>query len=70
MSRLTTPHANNRAQRRIAELDQELFMVDLRRNELLAERRRLVGASVDSVTTAALKRELEARRWKDDVGMD
>lgn len=70
ISRPTTPHAHNKTQRRIAELDRELFMVDIRRNELLAERRRLIGASVDPVTTASLKRELESLRWKEDVGID
>lgn len=70
ISRPTTPHSRSKTQSRISELDRELAMMDLRRNELLAERRRLIGCEVEPVTTYALKRELEMRRWREEVGMD
>lgn len=57
-------------QQRLAELDREMAELDLRRNQLLAERRRLIGSEVLPVTTSALKHDLEALRWKEDVGFD
>lgn len=70
LPRPTTPHSRNKTQQRIAELDRELAMMDMKRNELLAERRRLIGCEVEPVTTLALRRELEMRRWREDVGLD
>jgi hypothetical protein len=69
-SRPETPHANNDLQRRLATLDRELEMLDMRRNELMAERRELIGCKVEPVTTQALKMELERIRWREDVGFD
>jgi hypothetical protein len=69
-TRPVTPHANSDLQTRLAHLDRELEMLDNRRNELLAERRQLIGCTVEPVTTSALKLELERLRWKEDVGFD
>jgi len=67
-----TPHrsASSGAHKRLAELDQRLAVLDHERNEIIAERRRLVGCEVQPHTTSALKQELEMRRWKEDVGND
>lgn len=65
-----TPHTRQKTQQRLAELDFELANLDSRRNQLLAERRRLIGCEVSPVTTTCLKQELEARRWREDVGFD
>lgn len=65
-----TPHGHQPTQQRLTELDHELAGLDARRNVLLAERRRLIGCEVTPVTTAALKHDLEALRWKEDVGFD
>merc|ERR1712129_115804 len=64
-----TPHGHQLNQR-LTELDHELAQLDMKRNQLLAERRRLIGCEVTPVTTAALKHDLEALRWKEDVGFD
>jgi len=65
-----TPCSHGGTQKRLAQLDRQLAMLDYQRNQILAERRRLVGCEVQPVTTTALKRELEMRRWKEDVGND
>merc|ERR1712224_1014710 len=65
-----TPHSRTATQQRLAELDQSLAGLDQKRNELLAERRRLIGCEIRPTTTCALKEQLEVRRWKDDVGLD
>lgn len=65
-----TPHTRAKTQRRLAEIDQELGGLDMKRNRLIAERRRLIGCEVEPITTGCLKHELEARRWRDDVGFD
>jgi len=70
LPRPMTPHSSHKAQQRLSELDQELASLDSRRNKLLAERRRLIGCEVEPITTTCLKHELEARRWKEDVGLD
>merc|ERR1740129_2546778 len=65
-----TPHGHPQSQQRLTELDHELAELDAKRNQLLAERRRLIGCEVTPVTTMALKHDLEALRWKEDVGFD
>lgn len=70
LPRPMTPHTRAKTQQRLAELDQELAKLDAQRNRLLAERRRLIGCEVEPVTTGCLKHELEARRWREDVGFD
>lgn len=65
-----TPHTRARTQQRLAEIDQELSSLDMKRNRLIAERRRLIGCEVEPITTGCLKHELEARRWREDVGFD
>jgi len=70
LERPSTPHGHQQTQRRLTELDSELAQLDMQRNRLLAERRRLIGCEVTPVTTAALKHDLEALRWKEDVGFD
>jgi len=68
--RPTTPHSNNKTEKRISAIDRELSMMEMRRNDLLSERRRIIGCEVEPSATSALKRELEMRIWKDDVGGD
>jgi len=64
----TPAHASTT--KRLSQLDKQLQMLDYQRNQVLAERRRLVGCEVQPITTTALKRELEKRQWLDDVGND
>lgn len=66
----TPKRMHSKAQSRLAEVDAELASLDKRRNELLAERRRLIGCEVELVTTSSLKRELDVRQYKEDVGLD
>lgn len=61
---------NHSVQRRLEELDHQLAQLDYQRNQLLAERRRLVGCEVGSVTTGALKQQLELVQYREDVGND
>jgi hypothetical protein len=70
LPRPMTPHTRQKTQQRLAELDMELAQLDSKRNALIAERRRLIGCEVEPVTTSCLKLELEARRWREDVGFD
>jgi len=70
MTRPQTPLANGAVQTRLAELDHALTELDYKRNQLLAERRRLVGCEVDSVTTSSLKQQLEMAQYREDVGND
>jgi len=65
-----TPCGNGSVQKRLAELDRTLMQLDYQRNQLLAERRRLVGCEVDSVTTGSLKQQLELTQYREDVGND
>lgn len=69
-ARPQTPLGHSSVQKRLAELDFELAQTDYRRNQLLAERRRLVGCEIDSVTTGALKQQLEMAQYREDVGND
>mmetsp|Transcript_58731 Transcript_58731/g.139950 ORF Transcript_58731/g.139950 Transcript_58731/m.139950 type:complete len:303 (+) Transcript_58731:122-1030(+) len=61
---------HSKALSRLAQVDAELASLDKKRNELLGERRRLIGCEVQLNTTSALRREMENRRYKDEVGMD
>lgn len=61
--------ASSGKQSRIAEIDRRLADLDFERVALLAERRRLAGAT-GSGTANALKFEIEKQRWKSDVGND
>jgi hypothetical protein len=70
IARPETPMNHGSTQQRLAALDRQLAMLDYQRNQVLAERRRLVGCEVQPVTTCALKRELEMRQWREDVGID
>jgi hypothetical protein len=70
ISRPQTALGEGSVQKRLAELDRALTQLDYQRNQLLAERRRLVGCEVDSVTTGALKQQLELAQYRDDVGND
>lgn len=70
IARPMTPHTRAKTQQRLAELDNELAQLDFKRSQLLVERRRLIGCEVQPVTTICLKQELEARRWREDVGFD
>jgi len=70
IARPQTPLGGGSVQRRLAELDRDLTQLDYKRNQLLAERRRLVGCEVDSVTTGALKQQLELAKYREDVGND
>merc|ERR1719291_1115413 len=65
-----TPLGGGSVQKRLAELDRALTQLDYQRNQLLAERRRLVGCEVDSVTTGALKQQMELVQYREDVGND
>mmetsp|Transcript_50334 Transcript_50334/g.117534 ORF Transcript_50334/g.117534 Transcript_50334/m.117534 type:complete len:231 (-) Transcript_50334:115-807(-) len=66
----TPTHMHSKAQSRLAQVDSELAALDKRRNELLAERRRLIGCEVELNTTTALRRELETLQYREDVGLD
>mmetsp|Transcript_52868 Transcript_52868/g.97825 ORF Transcript_52868/g.97825 Transcript_52868/m.97825 type:complete len:300 (+) Transcript_52868:92-991(+) len=66
----TPKRMHSKAVGRLSEVDAELAALDKRRNELLAERRRLIGCEIENVTVAALSRELETKQYRDDVGMD
>lgn len=68
--RPTTPHRHGQTERKLSTIDRELAELDARRNALLAERRRIIGCEVVPVTTTALKQDLEARRWREEVGFD
>lgn len=69
-SRPETPCAHGSTQKRLAQLDRQLAMLDYQRNQILTERRRLVGCEVQPITTTALKHELEMRKYREEVGMD
>eukprot|EP00403_Amphidinium_massartii_P008007 CAMPEP_0178417926 /NCGR_PEP_ID=MMETSP0689_2-20121128/24824_1 /TAXON_ID=160604 /ORGANISM="Amphidinium massartii, Strain CS-259" /LENGTH=300 /DNA_ID=CAMNT_0020039303 /DNA_START=117 /DNA_END=1019 /DNA_ORIENTATION=- len=66
----TPKRMHSKALTRLSEVDTELAALDKRRNELLAERRRLIGCEVELNTTTALRRELETRQYREDVGLD
>lgn len=70
LPRPMTPHTRQKTQMRLSELDMELANLESQRNRLLAERRRLIGCEVVPVTSMCLKHELEARRYREDVGLD
>lgn len=70
VSRPETPCSQPSTHKRLAQLDRELSMLDFRRNEILAERRRLIGCEVEPVTANALKHELQMRQWREEVGFD
>jgi len=69
-SRPTTPHSHQATGRRLSSIDQRLAQLEHERNELLVERRRLVGCSIAPTTWMSLKEEIERGRWKDEVGND
>jgi len=55
---------------RLAEVDYRLAQLEQERNALLAERRRLVGCTVEPTTATELKHQIMQLRWKEDVGLD
>eukprot|EP00971_Amphidinium_carterae_P148081 2934747-Amphidinium_carterae.1 len=57
----TPKRMHSKAVGRLSEVDAELAALDKRRNELLAERRRLIGCEIENVTVTALSRELQTR---------
>eukprot|EP00442_Polarella_glacialis_P020639 CAMPEP_0115095166 /NCGR_PEP_ID=MMETSP0227-20121206/28829_1 /TAXON_ID=89957 /ORGANISM="Polarella glacialis, Strain CCMP 1383" /LENGTH=237 /DNA_ID=CAMNT_0002488383 /DNA_START=55 /DNA_END=769 /DNA_ORIENTATION=+ len=65
-----TPHTDGAAHRRLSQLDLRLAEIELERNALLLERRRLVGRVVEPTTASALKREIELQRYRENVGLD
>lgn len=66
----TPKRMHTKALSRLAEVDNELAALDKRRSALLAERRRLIGCEVELLTTRALRRELDGRQYREDVGLD
>mmetsp|Transcript_12197 Transcript_12197/g.23434 ORF Transcript_12197/g.23434 Transcript_12197/m.23434 type:complete len:195 (-) Transcript_12197:73-657(-) len=66
---LATGGSGKSKQSRLAEIGRRLADLEFERVALLAERRRLTGATGSS-TANALKFEIEKQRWRSDVGND
>jgi len=62
--------ATEAVNRRLGELDARLAQVEYERNELLVERRRLLGCDSEASTSASLQHAIQQARWKDEVGLD
>jgi len=69
-SRPETHWNDETTSQRLAELDQRLAEVEAARNELLMERRALVGRHVQADTSQTLKQQIQLQRYREQVGLD
>jgi len=69
-SSLRTPHENKATEQRLSEIDMRLRTLEQERNELMVERRRLLGCEVAPTVSSSLRDAIARARWNDEVGLD